>query len=346
MSIKWNWKTSMEAFFHYLSMTIGLTVDNFKEIKSQRIQNKKNLTIESLSRLVKIKRISRGDRVSIIGKYSEYLPILSTSLIFPSKGPLHPVDLNSTTFDLPLFESQCFTLPIRLNKFKDMYLACLYSPKANSVYKKTLPLLYDSDQLFGKQKNASGKLVIVTGHIISLPHRWDKLFCDGKLLKFDSDDQNRDYTGLLVNSIDIIENSNVFLIDIWRLDHFRLDDYEDDSFEFYSLKCENKYWPNVSMGLMNYLSLLQFPGQTGKIIMTFGIVPRINIVNPTELEKARTILKTYYDFTYKNAHSSKSIISTFTVGHGIVKQSKFKTSSLIYQYDQCDPILEQVLDFK
>jgi hypothetical protein len=47
----------MEAFFHYLSMTIGLTVDNFKEIKSQRIQNKKNLTIESLSRLVKIKRI-------------------------------------------------------------------------------------------------------------------------------------------------------------------------------------------------------------------------------------------------------------------------------------------------
>lgn len=307
--------------------------------KPRSTSSVKSLGIENFASMLNDKTFNYGARVAITGIYSEYLPIFNMSIIFSRFAPIVSLIENATGFSFPPLKSPCFALPIRIRQVKEIGLACVFSIRSKSVYEVCLPVFHIYNKSSRNQKNLTGKIVRMTGNIIDIPERWGKVFCPDQILKVNESPSVTRYLGFLVHNIEELKSAKIFYADLWRLDHFQFEDPDEEKLEFYRIDTKSD-WPNGASHLTNYLTLLG-PNLITKLVTWFGIVPKVNLLNPGKLKEARDLLRDYYVRTYQKSVPGKTLIPINRIGHGICSPTILKRSSCIFQCDQVNPLLGQ-----
>lgn len=335
---EWNWQTACENFDRFLSKTMDITESSLLTPRKPA-SSVISVGIENLASMLIDKRINHSAQIAITGVYSEYLPIFNMSLLFPTFAPMISFIENATGFNFPPLNSPCFALPIRIRHVQEIGLACVFSIRSKSVYEACLPVFHINNKSPRNQKNLTGKIVRMIGNIIDIPERWGKVFCPNQILKIIESPSNTRYLGFLVHNIEVLKSAKIFYGDLWRLDHFHFEDPDEEKLEFYRIDTKSD-WPNGASHLTNYLTLLG-SNLIKKLVTSFGIVPKVNLLDPSKLKVARDLLRDYYVRTYQKSVPGKTLIPINTIGHGICSSTILRRSRCIFQCDQVKPLLDQ-----
>jgi hypothetical protein len=345
--IEWDWNKGVENYFDFLTRAMEFILPYFyKRPKDKRADYYyHHIDICQLTDKLQNGELNTGYFVRIKGIYSEFISILNISLLFPSITPPRPANGFTTYLRVPLVDLPEFSLPLKLKPIRGIGLAGLFIKGSKDVYDDCVPVFYDQS-LFELQKGITGHIAEISAEVINLSERWSKLFAHNQFFRYTIESQNK-YAGLFIHKFKLFKVLDKFFTDFWRLDYFPFTDPEEDCYEFYQIEPDYKEWPRASKNIINYLSLLQSEGFRRKQIMFFGILPRINLVNPNIVHAKRNHLKDFYSYIYKKAKGSYShnIIPVFNFGHGAFDLNNFKKAVTVFQHDQVNPVLVQEFNF-
>ena len=265
---------------------------------------------------------------------------------FPNFAPFSPANKYTSPVKIPLVDVPKLALPLRLKPIRGVSLGGLFNEYCKGVYDMCVPVFYNDNFIFGSKKKITCNIVEIDVMIVDIPKRWTRFFLGHRFFKYSIDNfKSNHYVGLLIHKVSkMFKKPDEFLIDLWRLDYFPFRNYEEESYEFYQIKKDFKDWPDASKNIISYLSPLQFEGIMRGSVMSFGILPRINLVNSNALYRGRKILKDIYLYGYNKLHKRQAPL--ISVGHGIFNPSKLKNGITVFQYDQVSPVPSQEFNFK
>jgi hypothetical protein len=347
MAFGWDWNKGLANYFEYLTTTIELTLTHFGgRLRHRDTSYYPFIDIQKLTEKLHNGELNTGDFIGVRGIYSEFIPILNLSLLFPGFTPLRPANKYTMHLRVPLIDVPEFSLPLRLKPLLGIGIAGLFNKSSKGVYDACVPVFYDS-RLFKVQKETTGHVVEIRAKIINIPKRWSKLFLNHEIFRYMVKDlKSNRCVGLLIDKFKEYDAVDRFFADFWRLDYFPFKNYDEDYYEFRQIKSDFKDWPNTSQKIMNYLSLLQLEGIRQNKIMSFGILPRINLTNSNKVQAKRTHLRNFYLYAIKKSKPSDMTSLPITVGHGAFKLNNYKKAVTVFQYDQVKSVLSQEFNFK
>jgi hypothetical protein len=259
---------------------------------------------------------------------------MNVSYLFPPHLPLDQ-GTSATSYRPSLVDIPSYSLPLRLRAQESVGVGGLYGPSSRGVYDLFIPVFYGKT-LSACQRDLTGWIVELDAFLIDIPKEWSRLFNPKPSEAFGD-------KGLLLSKIRKIRKQQVFMLDIWRLDYFPFTSFEETRVAPYQRRIVSKRWPNAAQILSSYLGFMSFEGYKRKKINTFGILPRVNMADSSELRRSRKNLTDYYTFSYEQVRRNRSQwIEYYTsVGHGVLEPDSLTNTRTVFQYDQIDPIMKQ-----
>lgn len=347
--VEWSWSTGLHNYFDQLIPTLETTKPEFEK-KTRNDENNSKFTIRKFIKKIQNKELRKGTVICIKGLFSEFVPILSMHLLFPGIFPTKPPDeLTLHTF-LPGANSK-FSIPLRIESINNIGIAGLYEINSEGVYDPCVPIFYNKKEV-KLPKDLTGKIIEARVKIIELPTKWKQFFISNDLIEYKIQNHKKNY-GFFLEDLKILnENNTKFFVDLWRMDYFSLNDYnpreiaEEEMFEFYHLDTNFKNWPNIFEKFFQKYAFVLAKDILRRRITSFGVLPRINILNTDEVLQARKNLKNFYQYGYEQSTSNGNWRAQQTFGHGIFHTDIYKKAKTVFQVDQIDPILKQEFDLK
>lgn len=339
MEFRWSWLEGISNYFRFLTKTIELTIPTFKK-KPERRKTFSTITLAELLKTIQNDESIIYNYAKIRGVYSEFVPIINISHLFPKKLPLRP-DSQYGIFSA-YSPTADYALPLRLDLIEGIGISGLYNFECEGVYDNFIPVFY-SKRLLSLQKDLTGKEVEISAKVVSIPSRWDKLMVPNDIFNFESDGKKYHKTiGLFVKDIKVIRDRESFLIDLWRMDNFPVDVRKSDEerYEFFQKIVDSKNWPFASRLIMNYLSYVFDDAISQNTLAVYGILPQVNAADVNKLKKARKNLKNFYLYSDRQRESSCKWIPHISWGHGIFNEENYKKAIPVFHYDQVEPLFE------
>lgn len=330
----WGSDKGLNNFFSALNSAIESTVPH--------LQRKPNsgaplVSIKKFSTLPEMisGKIPSYSKIVVRGKYSAFVPLLKLFYLFPKAELGRSLTDQTPAVRIPFVDASEYSLPIKLNlQSTTLGLAGLYSPSARGVYDTFLPVFYDLDLMM--PHDLTGHIVEIGGILVDVPEVWSSFYYPRPSEVFGN-------KALLMTEIKGIKSSKEFLLDLWRLDYFSYSNDDGNNFEFYERKLSSRSsWPKASRIIWSYLGFYQAARIVSKRLSTFGILPRINVVDKAGLRLARKNLSTFYTYSYYQSKLNPDHwLSLTSVGHGKLDPRNYKKAINMFQYDQVEPVVEQ-----
>ena len=374
-ALKVLWSAAVIAFLKNLVTAIEGLRESMRIMKRTRRLVQRTYTITELREDLESGELKLGDSVKVVGKYSEFPPFvnvahfLTKSILLKKRNAPHEDLEDFQRIRKPSVPP--FALPLRPDSVDNINCRALYLPDAERWTDCCVPIFWHNNSKVSWLANLcpTGDHLELECRIIPLKDEWRRLIVPNSAFT---------YAGPTITStntrfgLEILEASEHdlpedFTVDLWRFDHVPFS--------------ENTLYISFTLGhplSVPYYLLRDWSLQLSSSfyrnierVLTWGIVPDVNVVLQDEYEEAKNLLRRYYSKTmevflektadpdyehgrysipikiggrYKFVLVSRAMISRKTE----CSKTDFFTEAITdFQYDQVNPPLPQPeVDFR